>query len=43
MNDPRYFELQADDPARAAAFYRAIFGWEIVRDKAIPIEFHRSS
>ena len=41
MNNPRYFELQADDPTRAAAFYRAIFGWEIVRDESIPIEYWR--
>ncbi len=41
MNEPRYFELQADDPTRAAAFYRAIFGWEIVRDESIPIEYWR--
>jgi uncharacterized protein len=41
MNDPRYFELQADDPARAAAFYRAVFAWEITRDEAIPIEYWR--
>ena len=25
MDDPRYFELQADDPGRAAAFYYAVF------------------
>lgn len=41
INGPRYFELQADDPTRAAAFYRAIFRWEIVRDEAMPIEFWR--
>jgi predicted enzyme related to lactoylglutathione lyase len=41
MNDPRYFELQADDPSRAASFYRAVFGWEIARDEAMPIEFWR--
>lgn len=41
MNDPRYFELHADDPARAAAFYRAVFGWEVARDEAMPIEFWR--
>jgi predicted enzyme related to lactoylglutathione lyase len=41
MNQPGYFELQADDPARAAAFYGAIFGWEIVRDEAMPIEYWR--
>ena len=25
-----HFELAADDPGRAAAFYREVFGWEIV-------------
>lgn len=24
-----HFELPADDPERAAAFYRAVFGWDI--------------
>jgi predicted enzyme related to lactoylglutathione lyase len=43
MNDPRYFELQADDPARAAAFYSAVFGWQVARDEAVPIEFWRVS
>jgi uncharacterized protein len=41
MNDPRYFELQADDPARAATFYRTVFGWEIVKDEKMPIEYWR--
>jgi uncharacterized protein len=41
VNDPWYFELQADDPGRAAAFYRAVFAWEITRDEAMPIEFWR--
>ena len=41
MNDPRYFELQAHYPARAAGSYRTIFGWEIVRDEAMPIEYWR--
>jgi uncharacterized protein len=41
MNDPRYFELQADDPGRAAAFYRQVFGWDVVRDEAVPIEYWR--
>jgi predicted enzyme related to lactoylglutathione lyase len=26
-----HFEIHADDPERAAAFYQAVFGWEIVR------------
>jgi|ERR1700722_12842128 uncharacterized protein len=41
MNEPRYFELQADEPSRAAAFYREIFEWEIVQDEAMPIEYWR--
>jgi len=24
-----HFEIHADDPERAAAFYRSVFGWEI--------------
>ncbi len=41
MNDPRYFELQAEDPARAAGFYGAVFGWDIVRAEGMPIEYWR--
>lgn len=26
-----HFEIMADDPERAAAFYRSIFGWEIAK------------
>ena len=29
MNRPVHFEIQADDPERAAQFYRDVFGWEI--------------
>jgi len=41
VNDPRYFELQAEDPARAADFYRAVFGWDVVRAEGMPIEYWR--
>ena len=41
MNDPRYFELQAEDPARAARFYAAVFGWDTVRAEGMPIEYWR--
>lgn len=37
-----YFEVQADDPARAARFYREVFGWAV--DKAeedLPVEYWR--
>lgn len=29
MNRIVHFEIQAEDTARAAAFYKAVFGWEI--------------
>lgn len=29
MNRPVHFEIQADQPERAAAFYKDIFGWSI--------------
>ena len=29
MPRPIHFELQADDPERAAGFYRDVFGWKI--------------
>jgi hypothetical protein len=29
MNRVVHFEIQAEDPERAAQFYRAVFGWEI--------------
>ncbi len=41
MNSPRYFELQAEEPARAAGFYGAVFGWEIERDASMPLELWR--
>ena len=42
VNSPRYFELQADDPARAAAFYGSVFGWELGRVEGMPIEYWRT-
>ncbi len=29
MPRPVHFEIHADDPERAAAFYRSVFDWEI--------------
>ncbi len=29
MNRPVHFEIQADEPERAATFYTAVFGWKI--------------
>lgn len=39
MNTVGYFEIQSDDPEKAAAFYTDIFGWNFFRDDAIPMEY----
>jgi len=31
MPRPVHFEIPADDPERAAAFYRDLFGWQITK------------
>jgi uncharacterized protein len=36
-----YFEIQADDPARAAKFYSAIFGWTFSEVTNAPIQYWR--
>jgi predicted enzyme related to lactoylglutathione lyase len=36
-----YFEIQADDPARAIGFYTKIFGWEFLEAKGLPIPYWR--
>jgi|SRR5579871_1884364 len=41
MNSPSYFEIQADDPGRAVAFYRELFGWKFDRVEGLPIEYWR--
>ena len=41
MNQPAYFEIQADDPARAVKFYSAIFGWKFERVEGLRIEYWR--
>jgi predicted enzyme related to lactoylglutathione lyase len=41
MNAPSYFEIQADDPSRAVAFYRSIFGWRFTRVDGLPVEYWR--
>ncbi|HET6934437.1 MAG TPA: VOC family protein [Candidatus Angelobacter sp.] len=39
MNAPAYFEIQADDPKRAADFYRDIFGWKCQKVEGLPVEY----
>ena len=34
-----FFEIQADDVARAAKFYQTIFGWKMSRNPGVPIEY----
>ena len=39
MNTVGYFEIQADDPEKAISFYEDVFGWEFVKDTAVPIDY----
>jgi predicted enzyme related to lactoylglutathione lyase len=41
MNAPSYFEIQADEPARAARFYADIFGWKFTKAEGLPVEYWR--
>lgn len=34
-----YFEIQADDPARAIGFYTAVFEWQFSEVKGLPIAY----
>jgi uncharacterized glyoxalase superfamily protein PhnB len=36
MNNPMYFELQADEPQRLITFYQSVFGWEFQKQTATP-------
>lgn len=38
MPRPIHFEIPADDPERAAAFYRDLFGWQITKWEG-PIDY----
>ncbi len=38
-NRPVHFEIHADDPERAAAFYRAALGWEISKWEGGQMEY----
>ena len=41
MNEPSYFEIQADDTKRAMQFYQSIFGWKFLKAEEISIEYWR--
>jgi uncharacterized protein len=34
-----YFEIQADDPARAIRFYSRVFDWKFSEVKGLPIQY----
>ena len=36
-----YFEIQADDPARAIHFYSQVFDWKFDEVKGLPISYWR--
>jgi uncharacterized protein len=36
-----YFEIQADDPNRAAHFYADAFGWKFTKADGTPVEYWR--
>ena len=41
MNNPSYFEIQADNVKRAVDFYQKVFGWKFTLDPSLPIEYWR--
>ncbi len=41
MNNPLYFELQADDLERAIAFYKTVFGWSFEVQAGTPVDYFR--
>lgn len=41
MNDPSYFEIQANEVPRAMKFYSQVFGWRFTRVDGLPVEYWR--
>ena len=41
MNEPLYFEIQADDPRRAVELYGNVFGWKFDQVPGLPVEYWR--
>jgi len=39
MNNPAFFEIQADDPELAVRFYSAVFGWQFTKVPGMPVEY----
>jgi len=36
-----YFEIQADEPERAIAFYSGVFGWKFSKAEGLPVPYWR--
>lgn len=41
MKGPGYFEIQADNPRRAAHFYAELLGWSFEEVSGLPVEYWR--
>ena len=41
MNNVAYFEIQANELEKLAAFYTEVFGWSFAKDPMIPVEYWR--
>jgi predicted enzyme related to lactoylglutathione lyase len=41
MNNPMFFEIQADDVNRAATFYETVFNWKTIPQEGLPVEYRR--
>ncbi|MBS1793592.1 MAG: VOC family protein [Acidobacteria bacterium] len=39
MNTIAYFEIQATEPERVAAFYAEIFGWKFTEQTGLPVRY----
>ena len=39
MNQPSFFEIQADDVKRALSFYSQAFGWKFTKVEGLPVEY----
>jgi predicted enzyme related to lactoylglutathione lyase len=39
MNSVVFFEIQADEPARAIAFYQSVFEWAFTKQEFAPVDY----
>ena len=41
MNTIGYFEIQSSDTDRDIRFYENVFGWKLIKEDYVPIEYYR--